>query len=112
LETDANDRVNEVAELMAAAELREAELSERDAELALRTESRARAAYDLDSPNHLVLVPTAGGYELVERPGSPPLVGGEVEDILAGGWRFVTSKIGRSPLPRDRRPCAYLQPLQ
>ena len=47
------------------------------------------------------------GYELVEREGLPPAVGEEVEE---GEHRQRVSKVGPSPLPGDRRRCAYLQP--
>ena len=48
------------------------------------------------------------GYELVQREGEPPPVGSIVE--LDGQGRWVVNRIGQSPLPQDRRPCAYLLP--
>ncbi len=53
---------------------------------------------------HLLFVWTPGGYLLREVEGDPPEVGQEVED---GGHTLVVSKIGPSPLPGDRRLCAY-----
>ena len=47
------------------------------------------------------------GYELTEREGQPPTVGEEVEE---GERTLRVSKVGPSPLPGDRRRCAYLQP--
>jgi hypothetical protein len=57
---------------------------------------------------HLLFVSKPSGYELVEREGEPPEPGAEVE-VGDDGLRFTVSKIGRSPLPQDERPCAYLQ---
>ena len=48
------------------------------------------------------------GYELVDRDGEPPSVGSVVE--LDGQGKWVVNRISQSPLPQDRRPCAYLLP--
>jgi hypothetical protein len=56
---------------------------------------------------YLVFVWSPAGYTLRERSGEPPDVGAEVED---GESRFRVTKIAPSPLPGDRRPCAYLLP--
>lgn len=56
-------------------------------------------------PKHLLFVWKPSGYELVERDGSPPEVGEEVE---VGERTERVTKVGPSPLPGDRRPCAYL----
>ena len=55
---------------------------------------------------HLLFVWTPSGYDLREQAGDPPAVGSEVEQD--GAAMFVT-KIAPSPLPGDRRACAYLQ---
>ncbi len=57
---------------------------------------------------HLRFVWTTNGYELREREGEPPAVGEEVEE---GEERLRVTKVAASPLPRDLRRCAYLQPL-
>ncbi len=58
---------------------------------------------------YVLFVSKPTGYELVERSGEPPSVGSLVElDGQEGRW-FV-SRVSMSPLPQDRRPCAYLQP--
>ena len=44
---------------------------------------------------------------LVERTGEPPRPGTEIED---GERRYLVAKIAPSPLPGDRRLCAYLLP--
>jgi len=54
---------------------------------------------------HLLFVWKPSGYELVEQDGEPPAVGSEVE--LEGTTLHVT-KLAPSPLPGDKRACAYL----
>jgi hypothetical protein len=54
---------------------------------------------------HVLFVWSPSGYTLLGRAGAPPPVGSEVG--VSGGLRVVT-KIGPSPLPGDRRPCAFL----
>ncbi len=56
--------------------------------------------------NHILFVSKSSGYELIERDGEPPPVGAEIE--LDEGERLFVSRVGRSPLPGDPRPCAYL----
>ncbi len=55
----------------------------------------------------VAFAPTAAGYRLVELPGNPPEVGSTVELEGCDGPLVVT-RYGRSPLPLDNRPCAYL----
>ncbi len=65
----------------------------------------------LDQPpaeRHLLFVPTTDGYLLVEREGPPPPLSGEVETPELPGF-FVVAKLAPSPLPNDRRACAYLE---
>ncbi len=99
-------------------------LDEADRELAARTDELAELTLELEhvrgllaeraaaSPveeivaGHILFRPGAGGYELAERPGPAPDVG-TVEDV--DGERFLVTRIGRSPLPADRRRCAYLE---
>jgi hypothetical protein len=57
---------------------------------------------------YLLFVSRSTGYELVEREGDPPAPGSRVE-LEENGARFEVVKLGPSPLPRDERPCAYLQ---
>ena len=61
--------------------------------------------------SYLLFVSKPSGYELVEREGEPPAPGSEVE-VGEDGLRFTVSKLGPSPLPRDDRTCAYLQPRE
>jgi hypothetical protein len=54
---------------------------------------------------HLLFVWKSSGYELREQDGDVPGVGAEVEQ---DGISFRVMKIAPSPLPGDRRQCAYL----
>jgi hypothetical protein len=56
-------------------------------------------------PGHVLFVWNPSGYVLLSRAGEPPPLGSEVG--VSGGLRVVT-KIGPSPLPGDRRLCAFL----
>jgi len=49
---------------------------------------------------------TPAGYELSEESGSLPDVGSKVE---TDGKTWTVYKVAPSPLPNDRRVCAYLQ---
>ncbi len=62
---------------------------------------------DVDGPL-LAFVPNGEGYSLQELSGVTPVVGEPVLFPDRDG-EFVVTRIGRSPLPRDRRPCAYLE---
>jgi hypothetical protein len=55
--------------------------------------------------SYLLFVSKTSGYELREQDGDPPLVGAEVEQ---DGQRLRVAKIAPSPLPGDKRACAYL----
>ncbi|MGH2934525.1 MAG: hypothetical protein ACRDL2_08435 [Gaiellaceae bacterium] len=54
---------------------------------------------------HLLFVWKPSGYDLQEADGDVPAVGAEVE---ADGTTMRVTKVGPSPLPGDRRACAYL----
>ena len=58
--------------------------------------------------DYLLFISKPTGYELRERQGDLPRVG---EELQEDGTRLQVSKIGPSPLPGDRRRCAYLQPV-
>jgi hypothetical protein len=57
------------------------------------------------SDGHLLFVWKPTGYELREQDGDVPSVGAEVE---ADGIAMRVTKVAPSPLPGDRRQCAYL----
>ena len=54
---------------------------------------------------HLLFVWKTSGYELREADGDAPAVGSEIE---ADGKTLLVTKVGPSPLPRDKRLCAYV----
>lgn len=54
---------------------------------------------------HLLFVWKTSGYELREQEGEVPAVGSTVE---TDGKTLTVAKVGPSPLPHDKRPCAYL----
>jgi hypothetical protein len=59
---------------------------------------------DGNGNGYVIFVWSPAGYSLREVEGDPPSVGDEFED---GDRTLVVTKIGVSPLPGDRRPCAY-----
>jgi hypothetical protein len=75
----------------------------------LRAElSRAPAVEAPERPSsHVLFVPAPTGYLLLDREGAPPAAGDEFELPESAG-RFVVTRIGRAPLPGERRPCAFL----
>jgi hypothetical protein len=54
---------------------------------------------------HLLFVWKPSGYELLEQDGELPALGAEIE---LEGERLRVTKIAPSPLPGDKRQCAYL----
>jgi hypothetical protein len=58
------------------------------------------------SSGHLLFVWAPTGWTLQEREGDAPPVGSTVEDA---GRTLRISKVGPSPLPGDRRRCAFTQ---
>ena len=106
----------ELETLEAALARRVAGLSELEATVSqVRSEHEdVTAAIATDHPNiaaessslgHLRFVLRAGSYTVLPCDGEPPVPGQLVE---LDGERFIVAKIGRSPLPSDQRPCAYL----
>jgi hypothetical protein len=58
---------------------------------------------------HVLFFAGEDGYRLVEAEGLPPEIGAELEH---GGERFRVLRLGRSPLPGDRRICVILERLE
>jgi hypothetical protein len=56
-------------------------------------------------------VPTYQGYLLLQRSGSAPALGEILELPDTPGFRLVVAKLALSPLPQDKRVCAYLDNL-
>jgi len=82
-------------------ELLRTRVAEAEAELEPATTNASEGAH----PGHVLFVWTPAGYEVLGRGGEAPQVGEEVG--VSGGLRIVT-KVGPSPLPGDRRRCAFL----
>ena len=56
-------------------------------------------------------MPTYQGYLLLQRSGSAPALGEVLELPDTPGVRLVVAKLALSPLPQDKRVCAYLGDL-
>jgi hypothetical protein len=57
-------------------------------------------------PGHVLFFPTPAGYAVVEADEPPPPVG---QLLLLEHGCFRVQRVGRSPFPRDRRPCLFLE---
>ena len=55
---------------------------------------------------YVLFVWSPSGWTLQQREGQPPAVGATIEN---GDTLLQVSKIGPSPLPGDRRRCAFTQ---
>ena len=74
----------------------------------VEADARMADAIPVDEAEGCVaFAPTAAGYRLVELPGARPELGSTLELDCSDGPLVVT-RFGRSPLPLDGRPCAYL----
>jgi hypothetical protein len=58
---------------------------------------------------YLCFLPAPSGHELIELDGPPPALGAVVD--LGGDRLGEVVKLAGSPLPHDRRRCAYLLPI-
>jgi len=76
-----------------------------EAEVAELT-ARLRSAEPEQRPGHVLFFPTPDGYVVVEADEAPPPVGQLL--MLEDRW-FRVHRVGRSPFPRDRRPCLFLE---
>jgi hypothetical protein len=74
-----------------------------------RAESVADNAADEE---HVLFVASASGYELLPRDGQVPELGSEI--VLSDGAKeaYRVCKVGPSPLPGDRRRCAFLERIR
>jgi len=88
------------------------------ADLAPEGEEQEPSAHSEDMPDrkdqrtderHLLFISTPAGYSLAEREGPAPHRGDRIE-LPGQQISFVVVKRGASPLPNDRRSCAYLEP--
>ena len=76
------------------------------AQYAAPARAKRRAQPGPVGAGHVLLVPSPDGYRLLERDGAPP-VRGDLLDV--DGVEFSVLRLGPSPLPGDRRRCAYLE---
>jgi hypothetical protein len=58
------------------------------------------------APGHVLFHATPDGYVVVEAAEPPPPVG---QLLLLEDGCFRVHRVGRSPFPRDRRPCLFLE---
>ena len=58
------------------------------------------------SAPHLLFVATAQGYVLIAGTGDPS---GPGDVVRLDDGDYLVTKVGRSPLPGDERPCAFLE---
>jgi hypothetical protein len=80
-------------------------VAEAEAELEPGATEASGAEPPEPGPGHVLFAWTPSGYALLTRAGEPPPIGTEVG---VSGGSLVVSKIGPSPLPGDRRRCAFL----
>jgi chromosome segregation ATPase len=80
-----------------------------DADWHLRT--GAPADPDDEATSYVAFVPAGDAYRLVECDGPPPYLGQVVDIEGFDDVLLRVSRLGRSPLPFDGRPCAYLERL-
>ncbi|HEU0304372.1 MAG TPA: hypothetical protein VFR32_07315 [Gaiellaceae bacterium] len=65
-----------------------------------------RSEIERRNDGFVAFLPSPRGYGLVERIGPAPAVGTLLED---DGTVFRVIRLGRSPLPRDGRRCAFFE---
>jgi hypothetical protein len=76
-----------------------------DQQRARSLEAQGQPGPDL---GHLLFVPTYQGYLLLQRSGTAPGLGDVLELPEIRGAGLIVAKLALSPLPQDRRVCAYL----
>lgn len=113
LEAELEAAVATREELVIATRLGAARINELGAEVAsLRAEAEERhaeataAAEAAAEHAHLLFVPSADGYGLVEWPGPSPASGALLD---VDGRSFLVRRVGASPLPGRRLRCAFLE---
>jgi len=80
-------------------------LDKLETEVAELKEGLSRAVRER-APGHVLFLPTPAGYVVVEADEPPPPVG---QVLFLEDRCFRVQRIGRSPFPNDRRPCAFLE---
>lgn len=83
-------------------------LVEADARVAERTDDATLEARTAIATSYVAFVPSGGGYKLIVVDDTPPQVGDKVR-VSGFEKKLVATRIQRSPLPLDTRPCVYLE---
>jgi hypothetical protein len=71
-------------------------------------DSEAGGSAESTTQAHLLFVSTSHGYQLLERRGPAPTAF-EYVSVPEHDGLFQVAKLATSPLPNDRRLCAYLE---
>jgi len=89
-----------------------AQLDEREEDVARElTNAGGPDTASASACNHLLFVASPDGYRVIERGGALPGERSELQlELGDDDRRYVVSRIGRSPIPHDERPCAFLEP--
>jgi hypothetical protein len=72
------------------------------------SDTYASGSAESTAHGHLLFVSTSHGYELLERQGPPPAAL-EYVSVPGHDGLFRVAKLATSPLPNDRRVCAYIE---
>jgi hypothetical protein len=67
---------------------------------------QAKLTTDERPPGHVLFLPTPAGYAIIEADEQPPPIG---QLLILDDGCFRVHRVGRSPFPRDRRPCLFLE---
>jgi len=102
-ERDAERRRAQAVRFLARLRRREAELAALPLPLPVEPEPEPEPVH-----GWLAFARVGDGYELVERDGTAPPPQALVALPELSPVTFVVEKVARSPLPGDRRPCAYV----
>jgi hypothetical protein len=104
LRETARRRRDQAARLVARIRKRDRRIVELSA-----SETPSEPNSDGSSRGHLVYAQLADRYVLVERNGDPPEPDAILELPEVGDEKLLVSRVGKSPLPNDARPCAFAQ---
>ncbi len=107
LETELRARVEELERRLEEPPQIDREVAEPVDEPALETVAQPEPE-PVGAGAYLAFVPNDQGYSLHELDGPLPAVGQSLPGS-AGEEGFVVARVGRSPLPLDRRQCVYLE---
>ena len=88
-----------------------AEEEQRRSNAAGQPEASGHEGSDGGADTHVLFIWHSSGYRLLSRDGAVPEAGAEISLSDHDGGRYRVSKVGPSPLPGDRRRCAFLEPV-